>query len=101
MTSVGSGSVIIVLLMLLYPALGPAELVGTDLVQAIPLVGAAASGHFLFGDVRLGLTASLLIGAIPGVVVGAHFSSRTGHRYVRPALFVVLLTTGLKLVQAV
>ena len=101
MTSVGSGSVIIVLLMMLYPALSPAALVGTDLVQAIPLVGAAALGHVFFGDVRLGLTASLLIGAIPGVLLGAHFSSRAGDKYVRPALFAVLLTTGLKLVQVI
>jgi uncharacterized membrane protein YfcA len=101
MTSVGSGSVIIVLLLTVYPALTSAELVGTDLVQAIPLVGAAALGHLLFGDVRLGLTTSLLIGAIPGVLLGAHFSSRAGDRYVRPALFVVLLTTGLKLVNVI
>ena len=58
-------------------------------------------GHVFFGDVRLGLTASLLIGAIPGVLLGAHFSSRAGDKYVRPALFAVLLTTGLKLVQVI
>lgn len=100
MTSVGSGSVIIVLLLLVYPALTSAELVGTDLVQAVPLVASAAFGHLLFGDVQLALTGWLLIGALPGVLIGAHFSSRGGERYVRPALFVVLLATGLKLVQA-
>ncbi len=101
MTSVGSGSVIIVLLLLLYPALSSAELVGTDLIQAIPLVASAAFGHVLFGDVRLELTGWLLIGALPGVLLGAHFSSRGGERYVRPALFVVLLASGLKLVQLI
>src|SRR5436305_1421890 len=49
MTSVGSGSLIIVMLMLLYPKLSAREMVGTDLVQAVPLVGAAALGHILFG----------------------------------------------------
>lgn len=99
MTSVGSGSVIIVLLLIVYPALTSAELVGTDLVQAVPLVASAAFGHLLFGDVHLALTGWLLLGALPGVVVGAHFSSRGGERYVRPALFVVLMASGLKLVQ--
>jgi uncharacterized membrane protein YfcA len=101
MTSVGSGSLIIVMLLFLYPGLSPAELVGTDLVQAIPLVGAAALGHLLFGAFKLGLTAALLAGAIPGVYVGAHLSSRTSQRVVRPALFAVLLTSGLKLVQVI
>lgn len=99
MTSVGSGSVIIVLLMLVYPALSSAELVGTDLVQAIPLVGSAALGHLLFGDVHLDLTMSLLIGSIPGVIVGAYASSSGSSRFVRPVLFVVLVTSGLKLVN--
>jgi len=97
-TSVGSGSVIIVLLLTVYPSLSSAELVGTDLVQAIPLVASAALGHLLFGDVQLALTASLLIGALPGVIAGALLSSRTDARYIRPALFVVLLVSGLKLV---
>src|SRR5262249_48451603 len=77
MTSVGSGSLIIVLLLIVYPRLVTAQLVGTDLVQAIPLVGSAAFGHLLFGDVKLGLTLALLLGAIPGVLLGALISSRT------------------------
>jgi uncharacterized protein len=59
MTSVGSGSLMIVLLLVLYPMLRSSELVGTDLVQAIPLVASAAVGHLLFGDFKLDLTASL------------------------------------------
>src|SRR4029079_4251202 len=75
LSSVGSGSLMIVLLLVLYPQLSARELVGTDLVQAIPLVGSAALGHLLFGDFRFALTASILIGAIPGVFMGARFSS--------------------------
>ena len=101
MTSVGSGSVIIVLLLVVYPRLSSSELVGTDLVQAVPLVASAALGHYLFGDVRLGLTGSLLLGALPGVMAGAHLSSRAGIRCVRPVLFTVLLASGLKLVQVI
>jgi uncharacterized membrane protein YfcA len=97
MTSVGSGSLIIVALMLLYPLLSGAQLVGTDLVQAVPLVTAAALAHLLFGDFRLGLTASILVGSVPGVVLGAKFSSRAPDWIVRPVLVVVLLASGLKL----
>jgi uncharacterized membrane protein YfcA len=97
MTSVGSGSLIIAALMLLYPALTSKELVGTDLVQAIPLVTAAAIGHILFGDFQLGLTVSILLGSIPGVYLGARLSAVSPDWLVRPALILVLLTTGLKL----
>jgi uncharacterized protein len=99
MTSVGSGSLMIVLLMLLYPMLASAELVGTDLVQAIPLVASAAVGHLLFGDFRLDLTASLLVGSLPGVYLGARISSRAGDALVRPTLAFILLASGLKLLN--
>ena len=101
LTSVGSGSLMIVLLLVLYPGLSSAELVGTDLVQAIPLVASAALGHVLFGDIRLGLTLSLLVGALPGVYVGARLSARAPDRVVRPTLLLVLLTSGLKLLQVI
>jgi uncharacterized membrane protein YfcA len=99
MTSVGSGSLIIVALMLLYPLLTSSELVGTDLVQAVPLVTAAALAHILFGDFRFGLTASILLGSIPGVYLGAKVSAFSPGWLVRPALFLVLLASGLKLVK--
>ena len=97
MTSVGSGSLMIVMLLLLYPMLRSSELVGTDLVQAIPLVTSAAAGHLLFGDFKLGLTASLLVGSIPGVYLGARLSSRANDAVIRPALVLVLVASGLKL----
>src|SRR6266508_4270861 len=99
MTSVGSGSLIIVSLLLLYPMLATRELVGTDLVQAIPLVAAAALGHILFGDFKLALTASLLLGSIPGVYLGARVSSRARDVVIRPALTLLLLASGLKLLN--
>jgi uncharacterized membrane protein YfcA len=97
MTSVGSGSLIIIALMALYPMLSAASLVGTDLVQAVPLVASAALGHLLFGDFQLDLTASLLIGCLPGVYLGARLSSRAPGGLVRRALALVLLASGLKL----
>ena len=97
LTSVGAGSVMMVCLLFLYPALKVTQLVGTDLVQAVPLVGAAAIGHVLLGDFRLGLTASVLVGAIPGVWLGARVSSRSDGILVRRALAVVMLASGAKL----
>jgi uncharacterized membrane protein YfcA len=99
MTSVGSGSMIIVALMWLYPRMSNRALVGTDLVQAVPLVGAAALGHVLFGDVQLSVTASLLIGSLPGVFIGAQISSRTTAWWLRPILAAVLLASALKLLE--
>jgi uncharacterized membrane protein YfcA len=99
MTSVGSGSLMIVMLLLLYPRLSAKELVGTDLVQAIPLVGAATLSHALFGHVDLGLTGSLLIGSLPGVYLGARVSSRAPDALIRPALVVILLASALKLLD--
>jgi uncharacterized membrane protein YfcA len=100
LTSVGSGSLIILMLLGLYPRLRLAELVGTDLVQAVPLVAAASLAHVLFGDFRLSLTISILIGAIPGVYLGARLSSRAPDHWIRPALVVVLCASGLKLLGA-
>jgi uncharacterized protein len=99
-TSVGAGSVVIVVLLLLYPALKASQLVGTDLVQAVPLVAAASLGHILYGDFSLGLTTSLLIGAIPGAWFGAHVSSRAPGGIIRRALAILLLASALKLLGA-
>jgi uncharacterized membrane protein YfcA len=99
LTSVGSGSLMMVLLLLLYPVLSSKQLVGTDLVQAIPLVAAAAIAHMLFGEVQLDVTGSLLIGAIPGVYLGAHVSSRAADHVIRPILAVVLIASGLKMLH--
>ncbi len=99
LTSVGSGSLIIVMLMLLYPTLSSKEMVGTDLIQAIPLVGSAALGHALFGHPEIKLIQSVLIGAIPMVMLGAHFSSKANDRYIRPLLCAVLTISALKLLE--
>jgi len=99
-TSIGSGSLMMMMLLVLYPRLRLAELVGTDLLQAAPLLASAALGHILFGQVNVGLTASILVGGIPGIYVGARLSSRAPDHVIRPALIVVLLATGLKLIGA-
>jgi uncharacterized membrane protein YfcA len=97
MTSVGSGSLMIVLLLALYPELTAGQLVGTDLVQAVPLVISAAIGHLLFGDFVFGLTFSLLLGSVPGVYLGARVSARGHEGVIRPVLVTVLSASALKL----
>ena len=99
MTSTGSGTLVIVALMLIYPQLRGSQLVGTDLTQALPMVGAAALAHILFGDFKLGLTISIVAGSIPGVIIGALISSRASTRFLRPALAIVMLASGLKLLN--
>ncbi|WP_067483416.1 sulfite exporter TauE/SafE family protein [Actinomadura hibisca] len=96
-TSVGSGSLIIVALLALYPALKANQLVGTDLLQAVPLVFAAALGHLLFGDFRMEVTAALLVGSVPGVYLGSRISSRAPGGLIRRALAFVLVASALKM----
>jgi uncharacterized protein len=98
MTSVGSGSLMIILLLFLYPTIGANQLVGTDLTQAVPLTAAAALGALAFGHVELGVTASLVIGSVPAVLVGSLLSSSVPDRYVRPAITFVIFASGLKYV---
>jgi uncharacterized protein len=96
MTSVGSGSLMIVLLLFAYPALSARTLVGTDLTQAVPLTAAAALGALIFGSVQFGVTASIVIGSVPAVLIGSLLSSRAPDRYLRPAITFVIFASGLK-----
>jgi uncharacterized membrane protein YfcA len=98
MTSVGSGSLMIVLLLFLYPMLSASQLVGTDLTQAVPLTLAAALGALAFGHVEFAVTASIVIGSVPAVLVGSFLSSRAPDRYIRPVITFVIFASGLKYV---
>ncbi|HTV13055.1 MAG TPA: sulfite exporter TauE/SafE family protein [Acidimicrobiales bacterium] len=97
MTSVGSGSLVVVLLMLLYPRLSSNVQVGTNLVQAVPLVASATLGQALFGHISLHVAGSLIIGSIPGAFIGARVSSRAPNSVVRPILVALLSASGLAL----
>jgi uncharacterized membrane protein YfcA len=96
MTSVGSGSLMIVLLLFVYPMIGASQLVGTDLTQAVPLTLAAAVGALAFGHIELSVTTSLVIGSVPAVLVGSFLSSRAPDRYIRPVITFVIFASGLK-----
>jgi uncharacterized protein len=98
MTSVGSGSLMIIFLLFLYPTLGANQLVGTDLSQAVPLTLSAALGALAFGHVEFAVTTSLILGSVPAVLLGSLFSSSAPDRYVRPAITFVITASGLKYV---
>jgi uncharacterized protein len=98
MTSVGSGSLMIVLLLFLYPTLSAGQLVGTDLTQAVPLTLAAALGALAFGHVEFAVTTSIVIGSVPAVLLGSLLSARAPDRYIRPVITFVIFASGLKYV---
>jgi len=98
MTSVGSGSLIIVSLLFLYPMIGAKRLVGTDLTQAVPLTLAAALGALAFGHVEFSVTTSIIIGSVPAVLIGSFLSSRAPDKYIRPVITFVIFASGLKYV---
>ncbi|MBI1378205.1 MAG: TSUP family transporter [Frankiales bacterium] len=96
-TSVGSGSLIVTSLLLMYPLLRPSVLVGTDLLQAVPMLVAGAIAHASLGVVDWRITLALLVGQVPGVFFGARLSSRYDGLALRHLLMVVLAATALKL----
>jgi len=98
LTSVGSGTFFGLTMMLLFP-LGAAQIVGTDIVHAAALLWVAGFGHIVAGNVDFHATAWLLIGSIPGVLIGSHYVLRAGDRFLRVALATVLFLSGVKLVD--
>jgi len=98
-TSVGSGSVIMIALVILYPTLSAVKLVGTDLVQAVPLVLAAAVANILAYGLDLSVTVPLILGSVPGSMLGARVAPRVPSSLIRRGLVVVLTMSGLALLD--
>lgn len=96
MTSVGSGSIIMMLLLLFY-SYPPKVMVGTDIVHAVLLTGCTSIMHFHFGNVNPSLVGYLLIGSIPGGLIGSQLSTRVPVMWLRRILCVVLLATGARM----
>jgi len=94
-TSVGSGSLIMVALLLLYPTLSAVRLVGTDLVQAVPLVLSAAISHLLLNGVEWSVLIPLVVGGSPGTYVGARLANWVSQSVIRRGIVIVLSLTGL------
>jgi uncharacterized membrane protein YfcA len=99
MTSVGSGSLMIVALMLLYPTLSSKELVGTDLVQAVPLVLAAAISNIALNGLDWSITLPLILGSTPGTMIGSRIAPRVPQSVIRRGIVIVLTMSGVALLD--
>jgi uncharacterized membrane protein YfcA len=98
LTSIGAGALGVVMLVFLYPRrMTPVRLVGTDIVHAIPLAIVAGSGHLWMGNVNVELLGQLLLGSIPGVIIGSMLSSKVPERLLRTTIAIVLCMVGLKI----
>ncbi len=98
LTSVGAGALGVVMLVYLYPfRLTPQKLVGTDIAHAVPLTLVAGLGHLGLGNVDFSLLGALLIGSIPGIILGSRFSINASGVYVRHAIAVMLAVVGARL----
>ncbi len=96
MTSVGSGSIIMMLLLLFY-SFAPKVNVGTDIVHAVLLTGVTGLLHFRLGNVDMPLVVTLLIGSIPGGLLGSHLATRVPMLWLRRLLCALLLITGARM----
>lgn len=100
-TSIGAGALGAVMLLYLYPMrLTASSLVGTDIVHAIPLTILAGAGHLFLGDVNYGLLGNLLVGSIPGIMLGALGSTYAPEKLVRSAISIMLVIVGCRMVFA-
>ncbi|MBV9573447.1 MAG: sulfite exporter TauE/SafE family protein, partial [Acidobacteriales bacterium] len=96
MTSVGSGSIVMMLLLIFY-SFSPRIMVGTDIVHAVILTGVTSLMHFRLHNIDKTLVASLLIGSVPGGLLGSHLSTRVPVLWLRRILCTVLLMTGARM----
>jgi uncharacterized membrane protein YfcA len=98
-TSVGSGSVIMIALLMLYPGLAAVKLVGTDLVQAVPLVLAAAISNIALHGLDWSLLIPLVVGSVPGTLIGAKIAPRVPQSIIRRGIVIVLTMSGVALLD--
>jgi uncharacterized protein len=96
MTSVGSGSIVMMLLLLFY-SYPPKVMVGTDIVHAVVLTGVTSLLHFRLGNVDPSLVGYLLVGSIPGGLIGSYLSTRVPVVWLRRILCTILLATGIRM----
>jgi uncharacterized membrane protein YfcA len=97
LTSAGSGTLIAIILIAVF-RLTPQRVVGTDIFHAAVLLWAAGIAHWVGGNVDFELAGNILIGSIPGVLVGGKLALRSGKTFLRGALSVVLIASGITLI---
>ena len=97
-SSVGAGAIGVTAMIVLYPAVPLVRIIGSDIAHAVPLTLLAGLGHWAMGDVDWGLCGSLLVGSIPGILIGSLMAPRLPEFALRPVLASVLLLVGSRLV---
>ncbi len=97
-SSIGAGALGAAILFFLYPRFSAVQIVGTDIVHAVPLTAVAGIGHIALGTVNWDLLASLLMGSLPGIYLGTQLGSRIPEGVLRPTLAVMLVFVGGRLV---
>ena len=100
LTSVGAGALGVTALLMLYPRLEIRDVVGSDIVHAVPLTLVGGLGYWMIGEIDWALLASLLIGSIPGIIFGSHLAPRMPDKLIRPILAITLALVALKLVTS-
>lgn len=96
-TSVGAGAIGVTILLLLHPKMPAGRVVGSDIAHAVPLTLFAGAGHWYLGSINWALLSTLLIGSLPGIVLGSLVATRAGDALVRVALASVLILVGVRL----
>jgi uncharacterized protein len=97
LTSAGSGTLIAIILIAVF-RLTPQRVVGTDIFHAAVLLWAAGAAHWVGGNIDFGLAGNILIGSVPGVLVGGKLALKSGKTFLRGALGVVLIASGITLI---
>jgi uncharacterized membrane protein YfcA len=98
-TSVGSGSVIMIALLMLYPGLAAVRLVGTDLVQAVPLVLSAAISNIVLNGMDWSILIPLVLGSVPGTLLGSAIAPKVPQSVIRRGIVIVLTMSGVALLD--
>ncbi|KMS52868.1 membrane protein [Novosphingobium barchaimii LL02] len=96
-SSVGAGAIGVTVLLMLYPRLPMSRIVGSDIAHAVPLALIAGTGHWIMGGVDGGLLTNLLIGSIPGVIIGSYLSTNAPDKVLQPLLAAVLAISSWQL----
>jgi uncharacterized protein len=96
-TSVGAGAIGVTVLIFLHPKMPASRVVGSDIAHAVPLTLLAGAGHWYLGSIDWSLLGTLLIGSLPGIVVGSYLATRVSDVVVRIALASVLVIVGVRL----
>ena len=97
-TSVGAGAMGVTALIFLYPRIKISRIIGTDIAHAVPLTMLAGIGHYNLGNVDIKLLGALLIGSLPGVLIGSYLSDKFNEKTLRYILAIILMVVSFELI---